>query len=92
MIWRYISGTKQMVEDLPGLGISGNTVQRGNHVGGGNFFGGLLEHIFFVLLLTVFTERSSDCLKTSLPGFFDGWVVGLTGGTLGLMTSQGHED
>ena len=75
MIWRYISGTKQMVEDLPGLRISGNTVQRGSHVGGGNFLGGLLERIFFVLLLTVFTEGSSDCLKTSLPDFLmGGWL------------------
>ena len=59
MIWRYISGTKQMVEDLPGLGISGNTVQRGNHVGGGNFFG-LLERVFFGPLLTVLDKGSSE--------------------------------
>ena len=89
MIGRYISGTKQMVEDLPGLGISGNPVQRGNHVGEGNLFLSLLERVFFGLLLTVLNEGSSECLKTSLPGFLVGWVVGLTGGTLGLMTPQG---
>ena len=60
MIWRYISGTKQMVEDLPGLGISGNPVQRGNHVGGGNLFLSLLERVFFGPLLTVLDKGSSE--------------------------------
>ena len=52
-------------------------------------FLGLLERVFFGPLLTVLDKRSSEWLKTSLPGFLVGWVVGLTGGTRGLMTPQG---
>ena len=59
--------------------------------GRGKLFLGLLERVFFGLLLTVLNEGSSECLKTSLPGFLVGWVVGLTGGTLGLMTPRGSQ-
>ena len=57
--------------------------------GRGKPFLGLLERVFFGPLLTVLDKRSSEWLKKSLPGFLVGWVVGLTGGTLGLMTPQG---